>query len=134
MVIQRWQSVFLFLASIMMGLFCYLPLASYADIDFRPYQQPVYLTLNALISILSLVAIFLYKNLSRQKMVVNVNALLIVASAIAGGVIICKNFPKVEIIWTAGPLLLICSLLMTIAALRRIKHDDKLLKAADRIR
>lgn len=134
MVIQRWQSVFLFLASIMMGFFCYLPLASQADIDFRPYQQPVYLTLNVLISVLSIIAIFLYKNLARQKMVVKVNLFLIVASAIAGGVIVYMNMPNVEILWTAAPLLLICSFLMTIAALRRINHDDKLLKAADRIR
>ena len=134
MVIQRWQSVFLLLASIMMGIFCYLPLASQADIDFRPYQQPVYLILNVLISVMSLIAIFLYKNLARQKTVVKVNALLIVASAIAGGVIVYMNMPKVEILWTAGPLLLICSFLITIAALRRINHDEKLLKAADRIR
>ena len=134
MVIQRWQSVFLVLVSIMMGFFCYLPLASQADIDFRPYQQPVYLTLNVLISILSLIAIFLYKNIARQKMVVKVNSFLIIASAIAGSVIVYMNMPEVEILWTAGPLLLICSFLMTIAALRRINHDDKLLKAADRIR
>lgn len=134
MVIQRLQTVYLFLASILMGFFCYLPLASYGDVDFCPYQHPVYLTLNVLISVLSLVAIFLYKNLSRQQTVVKVNAFLIVASAIVGAIIVYMNVPEVEIIWTAGPLLLICSFLMTIAALRRIKHDDKLLKAADRIR
>ena len=134
MVIQRLQTVYLFLASILMGFFCYLPLASHGDIDFCPYQQPVYLTLNVLISVLSLIAIFLYKNLSRQQTVVKVNAFLIATSAIVGAVIVYMNVPDVDIIWTAGPLLLICSFLMTIAALRRIKYDDKLLKAADRIR
>ena len=34
MVIQRWQSVFLLLASIMMGVFCALPLASQGDVEF----------------------------------------------------------------------------------------------------
>ena len=134
MVIQRWQSVFLLLASIMMGLFCYLPLASQGSENFCPYQQPVYLTLNVLISVLLLVAIFLYKNFSRQKVVVKVSAFLIVVSAIAGGVIIYKNMPQVEILWAIGPLLLICSFLMTVLALRRIKSDENLLKAADRIR
>lgn len=134
MVIQRWQTVYLFLASIMMGFFCYLPLASYGDIDFCPYQQPVYLTLNVLISVLSLIAIFLYKNLSRQQTVVKVNAFFIAVSAVVGAVIVYMNVPEVEVIWTVGPLLLICSFLMTIGALRRIKHDEKLLKAADRIR
>lgn len=134
MVIQRWQSMYLFLASIMMGIFCYLPLASQADIDFRPYQQPVYLILNVLIAMLSLLAIFMYKNLSRQKTVVKVNAFLIAVSAIVGGIIVYMNMPHVEILWTAGPLLLFCSFLITIAAFRRINHDEKLLKAADRIR
>lgn len=134
MVIQRWQSVFLLLASIMMGVFCALPLASQGDVDFYPYQQPVYLILNALVAILSFVAIFLFKNLARQKMVVKVNAFLIVASAIVGAIIIYVGMPNLEILWTAGPLLLICSFLMTIAAIRRINQDDKLLKAADRIR
>lgn len=134
MVIQRWQSVFLFLTTIMMGFFCFLPLASQADINFHPYQQPVYLTINILISALSLIAIFLYKNIARQKMIVKVNAFLIIASAIAGGIIVYMNMPQVKIIWAAGPFLLICSFIMTIAALRRINHDDKLLKAADRIR
>ena len=64
MVIQRWQSIFLLLASIMMGLFCYLPLASQGNVDFHPYNQPVYLTLNILVAILSFIAIFLFKNLT----------------------------------------------------------------------
>ena len=134
MVIQRWQSVFLLLASIMMGIFCVLPLATQGNVDFYPYQEPVYLILNALVAVLSFIAIFLFKNLARQKMVVKVNAFLIVASAIVGAIMIYVGMPNLEILWTAGPLLLICSLLMTIAALRRINQDDKLLKAADRIR
>lgn len=134
MVIQRWQSVFLLLASIMMGIFCVLPLATQGNVDFYPYQQPVYLILNVLVAVLSFIAIFLFKNLARQKMVVKVNAFLIVASAIVGAIMIYVGMPNLEILWTAGPLLLICSFLMTIAALRRINQDDKLLKAADRIR
>ena len=134
MVIQRWQSVFLLLASIMMGIFCVLPLATQGNVDFYPYQQPVYLILNALVAVLSFIAIFLFKNLARQKMVVKVNAFLIVASAIVGAIMIYVGMPNLDILWTAGPLLLICSFLMTIAALRRINQDDRLLKAADRIR
>lgn len=134
MVIQRWQSVFLLLSAIMMGFFCYLPLAQQGEMAFRPYDQVVYLTLNVLIVLLSMISIFLFKNLSRQKVVVKVNLLLIIASAITGGAIVGFNMPNVEILWTSGPLLLICSFLMTLAALRRINHDDKLLKAADRIR
>lgn len=134
MVIQRWQSVFLLLASIMMGIYSFLPLASQGDVNFYPSDNVVYMVLNLLIALLSLVSIFLFKNLARQKMVVKVNLFLIIASAIVGAIMIYVGMPNLEILWTAGPLLLICSFLMTIAAIRRIKHDDKLLKAADRIR
>ena len=41
MVIQRWQSVFLLLASIMMGIFCVLPLATQGNVDFYPYQTQI---------------------------------------------------------------------------------------------
>lgn len=134
MVIQRWQTVFLFLATVMMGFFCYLPLAQQGEMIFHPYDQIPYLVLNSLIAVLSLISIFLFKNLSRQKTVVKVNLMLIIASMIAGATIVYVNMPQVEILWTGGPLLLICSFLMTYAALRRINQDDKLLKAADRIR
>ena len=92
------------------------------------------MTLNVLIVILSLIAIFLFKNFSRQKMVVKVNIFLIVVSAVTSFVMLYNNISQIEIVWTAGPLLLICSFIITIAALRRIKHDENLLKAADRIR
>lgn len=134
MVIQRWQSVFLLLASIMMGIYSFLPLASQGDVYFYPSDNVVYMVLNLLIALLSLVSIFLFKNLARQKMVVKVNLFLIIASAITVAVLLYVNMPQMQILWTAGPLLLLCSFLMNIAALRRINHDDKLLKAADRIR
>ena len=134
MVIQRWQSVFLLLASIMMGIYSFLPLASQGDVNFYPSDNVVYMVLNLLIALLSLVSIFLFKNLARQKMVVKVNLFLIIASAITAAVLLYVNMPHMQILWTAGPLLLLCSFLMNIVALRRINHDDKLLKAADRIR
>ena len=134
MVIQRLQSLYLLLSSIMMGIFCHLPLATQGGTGIYPYQQPVYLTLNVLIVILSLIAIFLFKNFSRQQMVVKVNIFLIVVSAVTSFVMLYNNISQIEIVWTAGPLLLICSFIITIAALRRIKHDENLLKAADRIR
>ena len=134
MVIQRWQSVFLLLASIMMGIYSFLPLAANGHVNYYPSENIVYMVLNLLIALFSFVAIFLFKNLARQKMVVKVNAFLIVASAVTAAIMIFVNMPQMQIQWTSGPLLLVCSFLMTIVALRRINHDDKLLKAADRIR
>ena len=134
MVIQRWQSVFLLLASIMMGIFPFLPLASQGDVNFCPLDNVVYMTLNILIAVLSFVSIFLFKNLARQKMVVKVNAFLMVVSGIVGAILMYVKMSQMQVLWAGSPLLLICSFLLTLMALRRINHDDKLLKAADRIR
>lgn len=133
MVIQRWQSVFLLLAAIMMGCSCMLPLATIGETTLTPASQPVYLVLNALIAVLTLISIFLFKNLSRQKTVVKVNLFLIVASIITAGIMIFST-ADAAIDWTGAPLLVICSLVLTLAGYRRICADEKLLKSYDRIR
>ena len=133
MVIQRWQSVFLLLAAIMMGCSCMLPLAAIGETSLTPASQPVYLVLNALIAVLTLISIFLFKNLSRQKTVVKVNFFLIIASIITAGIMIFST-SNATIDWTGAPLLVICSLVMTLAGYRRICADEKLLKSYDRIR
>ena len=131
MVIQRWQSVFLLLAAIMMGCSCMLPLATIGETTLTPASQPVYLVLNALIAVLTLISIFLFKNLSRRKTVVNI--FLIVASIITAGIMIFST-ADAAIDWTGAPLLVICSLVLTLAGYRRICADEKLLKSYDRIR
>ena len=133
MVIKRLQSVYLLLASLMMGFFSFIPFASQNGNDVSPNDLPVYMIINLLIAVLLFISIFLFKNITRQKMLVKVTTFLIIASAITGA-IICYNTSNIQILWHEGPLMLICSLLVTFAAYRRICHDDKLLKAADRIR
>ena len=59
MVIQRWQSLYLLIASLFIGLFCYMPMASLVDNSkLSMCQFPIYLTLNVLIGILLLISIF----------------------------------------------------------------------------
>lgn len=133
MVIQRWQSVYLLIASVMMGFFCYLPMATADEVNICVYQQPVYLTLNILIVILSFISIFMFKNLSRQKTVVKVNMFLMLVSAISGAVIIYLG-TNMTIEWTGAPLLLGAALVITLAAYSRIRADERLLKSYDRLR
>lgn len=133
MVIQRWQSVFLLLASIMMGCSCFLPMAIAGETTITPASHIAYLALNAVITILLLISIFLYKNLHRQKTVVKIGFLMTIASAITAGIII-YNSPSATIDWTGNPLLTVCSMVLILAAYRRIIADEKLLKSYDRIR
>lgn len=136
MVIQRWQSVFLLLAAVMMGIFNFVPFASQAveaeTVSFIPMDAPVYFVLNILTALLLLLSIFMFKNLKRQKTVILVSVLLMIASAVAGGVIAYGNSMSVD--WGGSVLLLICSVVLALAAYRRVVADERLLKSYDRIR
>lgn len=136
MVIQRWQSVFLFLASVMMIIFNFVPFASLVietvDVTFTPMDALAYSMLNFLTAILLMLSIFLFKNTKRQKTVVLVSILLMFASVVSGGVIAYSNCMSVD--WAGSVLLLVCSVVLSLAAYRRIVADEKLLKSYDRIR
>lgn len=141
MVIQRWQTVFLFLGTVLMVLFCLLPFANVtvdAEImKLHPSDFPVYLILNVLIAVLLFIAIFLYRNLKRQKTVTLVSMVLIACSAVTGGITLYgPSAPEgaVDIIWGGGMVLLIVALLLALAAYRGIKKDQRTLSSYDRLR
>lgn len=141
MVIQRWQTVFLFVATILMVIFSITPMANVAlDAEvaaLRPSDYPVYLTLNLLIAVLLFIAIFLYRNLRRQRTVTLVSMVLMAASAVAGGMTLFgPAAPKgaVELVWAGGILLLIAALVFALFAYRGIGKDQRTLSSYDRIR
>lgn len=141
MVIQRWQTVFLFIATVLVALFTFMPFAS-ATVDsqvadLHPKDFPVYLILNLLIAILLLLAIFMYRNLKLQKKVALLSMLLMCCSAVCGGFLLYgPNAPKgaVELVWAGGILLLLGALVFAILAYRGIGKDQRTLSSYDRIR
>lgn len=133
MVIQRWQSLYLLIASIFMGLFCYMPMVSVENGELSVYHYPVYLTLNMLITLLLIISIFLYKNLARQKTIVKICMMLNVSSIIAGALILYNIWT--DVVDCNGALLLVVATLgITLGAYRYIVADERLLKSYDRIR
>ncbi|MDE6268696.1 MAG: DUF4293 domain-containing protein [Muribaculaceae bacterium] len=140
MVIQRWQSVFLLLAAIFMAIFCFVPTAHlYADATLiahiRPVNYPVFLTINVLIAVLLFIAIFLYKNMKRQKTVTLVSMMLIAVSGVCGGFILYGGDNGGGRIEMGGSVvLLIGALVAALMAYRHIRKDENLLKSYDRLR
>ncbi len=135
MVIQRWQTVFLLLAVIMMAVFCFSPFAQVgtdgsmqaftppcAGIPCcqHPYCCPAFLS------------IFMYRNLRRQMMVTLVSMVLIAASMATGAFILYDGYAKVELLGT--DILLIGALFMLVAAYSRMRKDKRTLSSYDRIR
>jgi len=155
--IQRIQTVYLFIAAVAMGATYFLPLASvYGQNDilhfytykimsdvpdsvsaFPDYFLWPLLTLAILIFILSVVAIFLYKNRRRQLNMVRfaiIAVILMIAlfffyyekelGAAAAGVVGYET----------GAYMPVVSFVFLILAYRGIVHDEKLIRSADRLR
>lgn len=140
MVIQRWQSVWLLCAALLMVIFCFTPVflieAPTPEHQFiTPCEMPIFLVVNILTALLLLVAIFLYRNTARQKSVIVIAAFLIVACNIAEWCMYLGWGTVAEPLrWQGGVFLQLGALLFSILALRCIRHDEKLLRAADRLR
>ncbi len=136
--IQRMQSLYLLVAAALMGVFC---ISDWGVINAEegishivPSDYPVFLTINILIAVLLLLAIFMFRNTRRQKTVTLVSMLLMVASGVTGGFIIYSGNEGATLEWTGGVIMLVGALVFAICALRGIRHDEKLLRDSDRIR
>ncbi|MCM1066473.1 MAG: DUF4293 domain-containing protein [Muribaculaceae bacterium] len=141
MVIQRWQSLLLLIAVVLMCVFCATPYAHVAAADAAAsptpvfvYEAPVFLIINIVIAVLLFIAIFLYKNLRRQMTVTLISMVLICASAVTAGFMLYTGMPDAELEWAGGVLLLIVALVCALAAYRFMRKDRNLLRSYDRLR
>ena len=100
-----------------------------------PKDLPVFLTVNILVSVLLFLSIFLYKNTRRQKLLTLVSMVLI-AVIIATECILLFSWDTTQgkIEWLGSVFLLLGALVFAGMAYQGIRKDEKLLKAADRIR
>lgn len=141
MVIQRWQSLLLLVAVVLMAIFCCTPYAMRAAAEAAVEGQsavyakdaPVFLVLNIAVAALLFIAIFLFKNLKLQMRVTLASIVLIATSMVTCGFILWAAEPGAVLLWTGGVLLLLFALVFAIAALRFMRKDFKLLKSYDRL-
>lgn len=141
MVIQRWQSVLLLLAVVLMCIFCATPLATYAaDTSAESLtavyvkDAPVLLTVSILVAALLFITIFLYKNLKRQMTVTLLSIVLIVATIVTGFFVVYNAYPGADFVLFGGILLLVISLILALSAYRLMKRDLRKLRSYDRLR
>lgn len=146
MMIQRWQSVWLLLASICVALFCFMPMALLsfegavpadgASASFlSPADNTVFLIVGIVVAVLLVLDIFMYRNTRRQKQVTVLSMLMIAVLAACGVLMVYgveHEGAKVE--WMGSILLLLGAFIFSLLAYRGIRHDENLLKTADRLR
>ncbi len=141
MVIQRWQSVLLLLAVVLMAIFCCTPIATYsldgsAESLSAVYVKdaPVLLTVALLVAVLLFISIFMYKNLKRQMTVTLLSILLIVATIVTGFFVIYNAYPGANFVVFGGLVLLVIAMILALGAYRCMKSDQRKLRSYDRLR
>ncbi|MBQ9217703.1 MAG: DUF4293 domain-containing protein [Muribaculaceae bacterium] len=145
MVLQRWQSVFLFLAAIAMAVFTFMPvmglIADDGNISLSALGcgengvcSYLLLTLDCLIVVMLLVTIFKYRDLKLQQRLCKVNILLIVALIMTIAVMWLMQRGQAIAVLTPWVALPFVALFFTMWGSGRIKADRKLLSDSERIR
>lgn len=143
--IQRWQSVFLFLAAIAMAVFTFMPVLrlfttqgtltlSALGCGENGVASYLLLILDILIVLLSLITIFKYRDLKQQLRLCNVTILLIIAQLVTIGVMWFMQRDQGVAAYTLWVALPYVSLFFTFWASKRIKADRKLISDSERIR
>lgn len=138
MVIQRWQSVMLFLALAFMGIVMSLPFGYVFDpvspdsvSPLMPLDRPVLFVVEALTALLLLIDIFLYKNLKLQTNVLLICMLLIVASDAS---VVIMTMGVNQILAIGSSLVLIAAFVLCIMARLFIRSDKRKLSESNRLR
>lgn len=156
MVIQRWQSLFLLLACILMACFSFLSLGQIQTTDYSLnmtalglyyegeatgngptgcYAPTIYFFIVSLMSaIIPFITIFLYKNLPLQRRLCLIEILFIIATIATGCAIGYTFVEGAHPGWSSLALAPFLALILTIMAWRFIRRDHNLLRSADRLR
>ena len=134
MVIQRWQSVFLLLGAILSATISFMPWATVEGSIVTLSTNTIALTINILVAVLFLLAIFMFRNLRRQMNVTLIATVLLAINNIAA---ICLTYigdPAGTLAWYGGFIVFIAAIICGSMAYSRISADMDLLKSADRLR
>lgn len=149
MVIQRIQTLYLLLAVLFMTIFMFVPFGytTFAEggdaaVDaWQPLDIVGMLVPSCAAIFLMLVAIFLFKSQSTQRLVVVFSLLLTLATIgvviyfmVAGFVDLNPAVTVVKTSWGWGVVFPVCAIVLQIAAICGINHDMKLLASYDRLR
>lgn len=146
MVIQRWQTVWLLIAAILMAVFCFVPMALVTGVTtgadsasvtpLMPADMPVLLAVAILTALLLAVTIFLFKDTRRQRTLTLMCMLLIAATAVTEALVIFNwdTTSGDSVSWMGSVFLLVGAFVFAFLAYRGIRHDENLLRAADRLR
>ncbi len=154
MVIQRWQSVLLLIAVVLMGCFTFMSLGQVQTTDFsfnfktlglypegestgavaQSISTWYFFAISLLSTILPLIAIFAFKNFKLQKNLCLWSMLLITCLIIVGALLAYQTFDGASISWSSLVCAPFISLISISMAYNRIVRDWNIIRDSERIR
>lgn len=156
MVIQRWQSVFLLIVTVMMACFTFMSIGqvqlqdyslNFTTLGFTYEGLPTdgaptgyyehtwaFFIVSLLATVLPLINIFLFKNLKLQKTVCLIEIFLLLAILAIGCTYGYYHFDGITVGWSSMIIAPLIAFVADLMAYNRINSDQRLLKAADRLR
>ncbi len=133
--IQRIQSVYLFLAAICSGIVIFfMPLFQFEGKDYMILQDPIFFGMTVLSTLISIFSIFRYKN--RQQQVVS-GRINIILNFVFFGMLMYMfydTFAKDGGSLGTGAFIPLAVVILVTLANRGIMKDETLVRAADRLR
>lgn len=141
--IQRIQSVWLFLAAFVSAALFIFPLYHYTqggtEMLMGARNEYLLLVIAALMTIVPMIAIFLFKDRKRQKWMIWLSVLLSLAfiAVMLMKIQNVKNAAQAAIndnFAIPGPIIPVLSIMLLFLALSGIKKDEELLRSVDRLR
>lgn len=155
MVIQRWQSVLLLVAAVMMGCFTFFSLGqvqlpefslNFTTLGFSiegevtsgpagyvMHSWPLFI-LSLMSCVLPLINIFLFRNLRQQKTLCLIEVLFIVAVTCMGAYYGYYGIENGAVSWSSLIIAPLIAFFADVFAYFRINSDKKLLESVDRFR
>lgn len=139
--IQRIQSLWLFIAALFALLVFFFPIAKAGDNHLKIGTDVIAIILNAISIGLSMVAIFLFKDRKKQKQLSRLNILINIALFAYFILMSTKNFFEDQLAqfnqegyYWIGMFIPLVVIIFTFMALKGISKDDKLIRSLDRLR
>ena len=138
MVIQRIQSVYLLIVTILMAIYSFMNVVLVQSAVIMEKlslfsASKISFILSLLVAVVSCITIFKYKKMNLQITLSSINILLIITQVVMLVIeVLSKDYVTVEFfICNCIPVISVVFLILTIAAIRR---DKKILSSYDRIR
>lgn len=154
MVIQRWQSVLLLIAVILMGCFSFLSLGQVQTSDFtfnftasgffqegistgataEPVSTWYFFAVSLISMVLPFIAIFTFKNYKLQKNLCLLTLLMLVCVIIIGAELGYQTIDGGEVEWSSIVCAPYISIIAVCMAYGRINRDHKIIADSERLR